>query len=144
MWSITASEVSVRMLIDSGSALNLVSGTMARKLQKKECVVKTAEKQVRIKVANGKISTLNTVISLRLQLDSETSESTEFLILNDLPFDLILGEPYCDGMTNCVGAKQPSQYSQAQVQRKSKFPGMYIEANTGKAQYSWWPMKMQC
>ena len=33
---VTASEVvSVRMLIDSGSALNLVSGTMARKLPKK-------------------------------------------------------------------------------------------------------------
>ena len=92
----TASEViESKMLIDSGSALNLVSGVMARKLQKKGCIVKAAKKQVRIKVANGKRSVLNTTMSLQLQLGPEISEGTDFHVLEDLPFDLILGHEAC-------------------------------------------------
>ena len=92
----TASEVmESKMLIDSGSALNLVSGVMARKLQKKGCIVKATKKQVRIKVANGKRSVLNTTMSLQLQLGPEISEGTDFHVLEDLPFYLILGHEAC-------------------------------------------------
>ena len=124
----TASEVvSIGMLIDSGSALNLVSGTMARKLQKKGCIVKTAAKQVGSKVANGKRSTLNTVINLQLQLDSETSESTELLILNDLPFDLILGDEALLRWDGKLGWRKATfTVQQAQVQRKSTFPVLLV------------------
>ena len=46
--------VDVRILIDSGSSLDLISGTLARKFRKKGCEVRTIQKGVRIKVANGK------------------------------------------------------------------------------------------
>ena len=46
--------VGLKMLVDSGSALDLISGIMARKLKKMGCTLKAATKRVRIKVANGK------------------------------------------------------------------------------------------
>ena len=68
---------------------------MARKLQRKGCVAKAAKKNVRIKVANGKRSILKDVMTLKLQFGMETSEETDFLILEDLPFDFILGHETC-------------------------------------------------
>src|SRR5688572_25379054 len=68
---------------------------MARKLRKKGCTIKTARKSVRIKVANGKRSMLKDTMTLKLQFGPETSEEIEFLILEDLPFDFILGHEKC-------------------------------------------------
>ena len=57
--------------------------------------MKAAKKQVRIKVANGKRSVLNTTMSLQLQLGPELSEGTDFHVLEDLQFDLIIGHEAC-------------------------------------------------
>ena len=57
--------------------------------------MKAAKKQVKIKVANGKRSVLNTTVSLQLQLGPELTEGTDFHVLEDLPFDLILGHEAC-------------------------------------------------
>ena len=83
--------VDVRILIDSGSSLDLIPGTLARKFRRKACEVRTIRKGVRMKVANGKKSTVREVMPLRLRFDNETAELTDFLTLDDLPFDFILG-----------------------------------------------------
>ena len=63
--------VGLKMLVDSGSALDLISGIMARKLKKMGCTLKAATKRVRIKVANGKRSVLKEAMTLKLQFGSE-------------------------------------------------------------------------
>ena len=90
-----AEYVELKMLIDSGSALDLISGAMARKLKKMGCLLKAATKRVRIKVANGKRSVLQDAMTLQLRFGIEISEPIDFLILEDLPFDLILGHETC-------------------------------------------------
>jgi exodeoxyribonuclease III len=87
--------VELKMLVDSGSALDLISGTAARKLKKKGCLLKAVTKTVRIKVANGKKNILKDAMTLQLRFGEETSEARDFLILEDLPFDLILGHETC-------------------------------------------------
>ena len=88
-------KLEMKMLIDSGSSLDLISETMARKLQRKGCVTKAMKKIVRIKVANGRRSVLKDAMALRLQFGSQTNEETDFLILEDLPFDFILDYETC-------------------------------------------------
>src|SRR5690606_9606037 len=75
--------------------LDLISGTAARKLKKKGCLSKAITKTVRIKVANGKKNILKDAMTLQLRFGEETSEARDFLILEDLPFELILGHETC-------------------------------------------------
>lgn len=81
----------IRMLIDSGSSLDLISGAPARKLRKKGCEVRNTGKTLRIKVANGRKSIVREAMPLKLRLYDEVTEQVDFLMLEDLPFDFIFG-----------------------------------------------------
>src|SRR4051812_49085821 len=78
----------IRMLVDSGSSL---AGALARKLRAKGCETRNIDKALRIKVANGKKSIVQEAMPLKLKFGDETAEQVDFLILEDLPFDFILG-----------------------------------------------------
>src|SRR4051812_46147134 len=80
--------LSVKMLIDSGSSLDLISGALAAKLKKQGCATMPMKKGIKIKVANGKRSVLQEALHLQLQLGTETTEAIDFLVLRDLPFDM--------------------------------------------------------
>lgn len=84
-------KMQIRMLIDSGSSLDLISGALARKLRKKGCEVRNIGKGVRIKVANGKKSIVREALPLKLRFYDESTEQIDFLTSEDLPFDFILG-----------------------------------------------------
>jgi hypothetical protein len=85
----------VQVLVDSGSSLDLISENLARKLQKTGLEAKEVKKEVRIKVANGRRSTLREAMVLKLRMGIQETETLEFLILKDLPFDFILGHETC-------------------------------------------------
>ena len=53
-----------QILVDSGSTLDLVSGKMARRLQSLGHKMSKIKNNVKIKVANGRRSTLNQAITL--------------------------------------------------------------------------------
>ena len=89
------SMIPVKVLVDSGSTLDLISGEMARKLQRNGYRTEEVQNGVKIKVANGKRSTLNQMMALKLQIKAGSTESREFLVLEDLPFDLIVGSETC-------------------------------------------------
>ncbi len=79
-------KIEMKMLIDSGSSLDLISGAMARKLQRFRCTTKPMKKNVRVKVANGKRSVIKDAMAPKLQFGPQTSEETDFLILKIRPY----------------------------------------------------------
>ena len=87
--------VPAKVLVDSGSTLDLVSGKMARKLQRLGHSMHEIATGVRIKVANGRKSVLNQAMMLQLIVHEEHTEPIEWLVLEDLPFDMILGSKTC-------------------------------------------------
>ena len=88
-------KVPVKVLVDSGSTLDLISGKMARKLVNMGHQITKVDRGVKIKVANGKKSMLTQAMPLQLMLEDELTESVEWLVLEDLPFDMILGSETC-------------------------------------------------
>ena len=88
-------KVPAKVLVDSGSTLDLISGKMARKLERLGHKTHEVNKGIRIKVANGRRSTLNQAMTLQLIVQEEHTEPTEWLVLEDLPFDMILGSETC-------------------------------------------------
>ena len=63
--------VPAKVLVDSGSTLDLVSGKMARKLQRLGHSTHEIATGVRIKVANGRKSVLNQAMMLQLIVHEE-------------------------------------------------------------------------
>jgi hypothetical protein len=80
----------VRVLIDSGSTLDLVSGKMARRLERLGHKTHSCEQGIKIKVANGNKNVLNRAMKLELIVEGEHTMPTDWLVLEDLPFDMIL------------------------------------------------------
>lgn len=85
---------SVRMLIDSGSSLDLVSKNMADELQKTG-IKQVQTSPVNITVANGRKNAISTAMDLSIVIEDRKFESRKFLILPDLPYDMILGHSTC-------------------------------------------------
>ena len=85
----------VRVLVDSGSTLDLISGKMARRLKRLGHEMLETDRSTTIKVANGKRSTLSNAMSLQLILGEEHTDAVDWLVLDDLPFDMILGSETC-------------------------------------------------
>ena len=56
---------------------------------------KTTGPAFRIRVVTGKKGTLQRTLTLNLLMNGEPVEATDFFILDDLPFDLIIGFPAC-------------------------------------------------
>ena len=95
MGATQGTQIPVKVLVDSGSTLDLISGKMARKLASMGHTTKIVNRGVKIKVANGKKSVLTQVMPLQLVLQEELTEPVEWLVLEDLPFDMILGSETC-------------------------------------------------
>ena len=87
--------VKLKMLIDSGSAVDLISDKMAQKLKKLGHAIEKSGRRTVIKVANGKTSRLKEAMTLTLRLGDEVTEPITFFILDDLPFEMILGHCTC-------------------------------------------------
>ena len=91
----SSESVAAKILVDSGSTLDLISGRMARKLQSLGHELIETTNNVKIKVANGKRSTLKQALKLNLILQGEHTDPVQWLVLEDLPFDMILGSRTC-------------------------------------------------
>ena len=86
--------VAIKLLIDSGSAIDIISGKLARKLKLNGVQVSTAN-TVHIKVANGNKNVINQAMLLHLNFEGVQSDARTFMILEDLPFDALLGSRTC-------------------------------------------------
>ena len=95
-----------KILVDSGSTLDLVSGRMARRLQSLGHKVIETSSNVRIKVANGRRSMVNQAMSLQLILNDEHTKPVQWLVLEDLPFDMILGSKTCQKWQSVIDWKR--------------------------------------
>ena len=91
--SINASgERKVTVLIDSGAAINLISGEIVSELE--EAGIKSSkEGNMRIKVANGKKMLIDRVYNLPIKLGGRVTDSVKFFALENLPFDILIGNP---------------------------------------------------
>ena len=85
-------EKKVKVLIDSGAAINLVSGEIASELEKVG-IKSTKEGNMRIKVANGKKMLIDKVYLLPIQIGGHTTDPVKFFSLENLPFDILIGNP---------------------------------------------------
>ena len=81
--------ISARMLIDSGSSIDIISRQVAKKLEKNGCVAEESEDGVNITVANGTNCHLKHVMKIKLKFGSQLAEQMPFLIMDDLPCDII-------------------------------------------------------
>ena len=91
----SSESVAAKILVDSGSTLDLISGRMARKLLSLGHELIETTNNVKIKVANGKRSTLKQALKLNLILQGEHTNPVQWLVFEDLPFDMILGSRTC-------------------------------------------------
>ena len=85
---------SVRILVDSGSSIDLINGKVARELERLGAKRRTVE-QTNITVANGRRNTISAALDITLVIKGEQCESRKFLILDDLPYDMLLGHNTC-------------------------------------------------
>ena len=85
-------EEQVRILIDSGAAISLMTKTLADKLCKKGHKTKEAH-SVNIKVANGSKETIRETITVPIKLEGQWTNEITFFILQNLPFDILIGNP---------------------------------------------------
>ena len=81
----------IRALVDSGASVDLVSEKVAKRLKTQG--VKQVEElnPMTVKVANGSKCKISQSMTLILQFGTVTAEAQKFLIMEDLPFDIILG-----------------------------------------------------
>ena len=86
-----ATTTPIRVLIDSGASVDLVNEKLARKL--KGYGVQHVEElnPMTVKVANGSKCKISQSMVLTLQFGAVVAEAQKFLIMSDLPFDVILG-----------------------------------------------------
>jgi hypothetical protein len=82
----------VRILIDSGAAINLVSRDVAEEFRKAGGKI-SKEGDVRIKTANGDRTSINEVLNLSLKIGGRRTDLMKFFILKNLPFDILIGNP---------------------------------------------------
>ena len=80
----------IKILIDSGAAISLISRELADKLLKAGAKI-AQEKGLRIKVASGERAVLNETLTLPLQLGGQWTDPIKFFILKNLPFDVLIG-----------------------------------------------------
>jgi hypothetical protein len=89
---ISSTKRKVKILIDSGAAINLISKATA------DCLVRAGatiirEGSLRIKVASGERALINETLTLPLCLGGHWTHPTKFFILKNLPFDVLVGNP---------------------------------------------------
>jgi exodeoxyribonuclease III len=101
----SADKIPVKVLVDSGSTLDLISGKMARKLKQLGHSTHNVEKGIKIKVANGRRSVLTEAMPLQLLVQEQHTEPIDWLVLEDLPFDMILGSETCKKWKSIVDWK---------------------------------------
>jgi hypothetical protein len=82
----------VKVLIDSGAAINLISRELANELIKGGTTFRK-EGNMRIRVANGDRTSISDVTDIALELGGEWTDPLKFFVLQNLPFDILVGNP---------------------------------------------------
>mgnify|MGYP003951870295 CR=1 FL=1 len=83
-----AGKENVKILIDSGAAISLI----ADKLRQQGYKTNEA-KGINIKVANGTRETIRETITIPIKLEDKWTNEITFFILQNLPFDILIGNP---------------------------------------------------
>lgn len=87
-----AGEQQVKILIDSGAAINLITKELAKKLCSQGNKIERTE-GINIKVANGLKEAIRETITIPLKLNEQETQRVKFFILQNLPFDILIGNP---------------------------------------------------
>ena len=87
-----AGKENVKILIDSGAAISLITRKLADKLRQQGYKTKEA-KGINIKVANGTRETIRETITIPIKLEDKWTNEITFFILQNLPFDILIGNP---------------------------------------------------
>ena len=85
-----AAPIQARVLVDSGSELDIISAKLARKLIEAG-VVTYPVKPIKIQVATGDKGTIKEGMLISLGIGGVQSDMWKFVILENLPFDVLLG-----------------------------------------------------
>jgi hypothetical protein len=86
----------VKVLIDSGAAINLISRETASELVKVGIEIRR-EGNIKIKIANGDKASINEVLRIPIKLGGQWTDTIKFFILKNLPFDILIGNPALEG-----------------------------------------------
>jgi hypothetical protein len=82
----------VKILVDSGAVVNLISRELAEEFLK--AGMRTIkEGSMRVKLANGQRERINETLRLPIKIGGRWSDAATFFILKNLPFDIVIGDP---------------------------------------------------
>ena len=128
----------VRVLIDSGAAINLISRELAEELEKNG-IKGEREGNMRIKVANGKKMLVDKVFFLPLKISDRWIDRAKFFVLDHLPFDVLVGNPTLREWEADLSWKtHVFQYNRTRARTSgSRLVGKHIRASTGENQFAW-------
>ena len=115
----------VKVLIDSGAAINLISGEIAAALEKNGTKA-TKEGNMRIKVADGKRMPVDKVFHIPIQLAGKWTDPIKFFTLENLPFDILIGNPTLErweadlSWKTFIFSMRPKESSEDRIETKWK------------------------
>ena len=81
----------LRVLIDSGAAISLISEALAELIDKK--FEGHSEDDVRVRVANGSRVSLSRTFNIPLDFEGQVTDPVLLSALPNLPFDVLIGNP---------------------------------------------------
>ena len=90
--SVSGKPRAIKVLIDSGAAINLISRQIADELSKTG-VATTREGNMKIRVANGDRASIDEVLQIPVKLGGQWTDPVKFFVLKNLPFDILIGNP---------------------------------------------------
>ena len=89
---ISDGSMKVKILIDSGAAISLISKDTADRLVRAGAKIER-EGNMRIKVASGERALINETLTLPIRLGGQWTNPIKFFILKNLPFEVLVGNP---------------------------------------------------